>query len=201
MGPEGIRSAVSAIAAQFATHPEDAKSEDKPPQAVLGSGLRISVEGPGSWLVTTDMPAALGGEGSAPGPGWLRRASQAACEATMIAIRAAREGAEIQGPEALVGSLPDDRDLLGLASEAKPGPSQSWTKVTSSAKAVSRGRSDRFLSGQRHIRPSPTPFVAPSPTTFSSQASDGYLCEPSAAAQRDSPRADSQPNGRCPHAP
>ena len=90
MGPQEIRAAVSSAAQHYVSHPSEAKSEDKPAKAVLESGLRVRVEGPNSWAVITDMPHGLGGGGSAPSPGWLRRAAQAACEGTMIAIRAAQ---------------------------------------------------------------------------------------------------------------
>src|SRR4030065_200926 len=92
MPSKEIRRALSTAGEHYSAHPEDAKSEDKPARATLVSGLRISVEGPGFLSPATDMPTALGGEGSAPSPGWLRRAAQAACEATVIAIRAAQAG-------------------------------------------------------------------------------------------------------------
>ena len=102
MEPEDIRSAISSVIDHYRAHPEQAESEDKPARAVLESGLRVRVEGPGSWSITTDMPSALGGGGSAPSPGWLRRAAQAACETTTIAIRAAQEGLELDGLEAAI---------------------------------------------------------------------------------------------------
>jgi uncharacterized OsmC-like protein len=137
MQPNEIRHAVAKVVAHFAAHPSDARSEDKPARAVLDTGLRIKVEGPGTWAVTSDMPAALGGEGSAPSPGWLRRAAQAACEATMIAMRAAHEGIALDHLEVEVGSLSDDRGMLGMEDGVPAGPSKSWGKVTLSAKGVS----------------------------------------------------------------
>ena len=136
MQPEDIRRAVSAVADHFAAHPDDAKSEDKPAKALLESGLRVRVEGPGSWTVTTDMPPALGGGGSAPSPGWLRRAAQAACEATMIAIKAAQEGIQLETLEVTVGSVSDDRGMLGAPEGVHAGPSESWAHVIVSAKGA-----------------------------------------------------------------
>jgi len=135
MQPEDIRKAVASATEHFKANPNDAKGEDKPAKAVLQSGLQIRVEGPSSWLVTTDMPPALGGEGSAPSPGWLRRAAQAACEATMIAIRAAQEGIAIDSLEVTVGSLSDDRGMLGLAN-AYAGPIESRARVVITANGV-----------------------------------------------------------------
>ena len=136
MQPEDIRRAVSGVIDHFASHPDDAKSQDKPAKAPLESGLRVRVEGPGSWTVTTDMPSALGGDGSAPSPGWLRRAAQAACEATMIAIKAAQEGIQLETLEVTVGSVSDDRGMLGAPEGVHPGPSESWAHVIVSAKGT-----------------------------------------------------------------
>jgi uncharacterized OsmC-like protein len=137
MEAAGIRDAMASVAEHFSAHPEDANSEDKPATAALESGLRIRVEGPGSWSVTTDMPAALGGRGTAPSPGWLRRAAQAACEATMIAIRAAQEGISLERLHVTVGSVSDDRGMLGLA-DVPAGPTGSWARIEVSARGASR---------------------------------------------------------------
>ena len=137
MEPKAIRSAVASVIDHYRAHPEEAESEDKPARAVLESGLRIRVEGPGSWSVTTDMPSALGGGGTAPSPGWLRRAAQAACEATMIAIRAAQEGLELDSLEVVVGSISDDRGMLGVIEGVHAGPSKSSARVTISARGAS----------------------------------------------------------------
>ena len=131
-----IRRALSSIAEHLTAHPEDGKSEDDPARATLESGLRIRVEGPGSWSITTDMPSPMGGEGSAPSPGWLRRAAQASCEATMVAIRAAQEGIVLDYLRVTVGSVSDDRGMLGLA-DVHPGPTESYARIEVSAKGVS----------------------------------------------------------------
>ena len=136
MPPEDIRRAVSGVIDHFAAQPDDANSEDKPAKALLESGLRVRVVGPGSWSVITDMPSALGGDGSAPSPGWLRRAAQAACEATMIAIRAAQEGVTLDSLEVTVGSVSDDRGMLGTPPGIHSGPLQSWARVTISAQGA-----------------------------------------------------------------
>src|SRR3972149_5710504 len=136
MQPENIRRAVSGVIDHFASHPDDAKSQDKPAKAILESGLRVRVEGSGSWSVPTDMPPARGGDGSAPTPGWLRRAAQAACEATMIAIRAAQEGIQLDTLGVTVGSVSDDRGMLGGPEGVYRGPGESWADVIVSAKGA-----------------------------------------------------------------
>jgi uncharacterized OsmC-like protein len=133
MRSDEIRTAIASVIDHYEAHPHEVESEDKPARAVLESGLRVRVEGPGSWSLTTDMPSALGGEGTAPSPGWLRRAAQAACEATMIAIRAAQEGLELESLEVVVGSISDDRGMLGIVEGVHAGPSESSARVTISA--------------------------------------------------------------------
>ncbi len=136
MQPDEIRNALSGVLEHFAAHPEEGKSEDKPAKAVIHDGLRARVDGPGSWSITTDMPTALGGEGSAPSPGWLRRAAQAACEATTIAMRAAQEGILLDSLEVTVGSASDDRGLLGVPEGIPAGPQESWARVRLSARGI-----------------------------------------------------------------
>jgi len=90
--------------------------------AVLEEGLRCRVRGPAGALITTDMPTAIGGEGAAPGPGWLLRAALATCDATMIAMRAAVEGVPLTELEVKVDSDSDDRGLVGADDTVPAGP-------------------------------------------------------------------------------
>jgi uncharacterized OsmC-like protein len=129
MSAKDIRDSLTSVAEHFIAHPDQAVSQDKPAKATLEGGLRIRVEGPSGWAVTTDMPSALGGSGSAPSPGWLRRAAQAACEATMIAIKAAQDGIDLRELVVTVGSVSDDRGMLGLAEEVPAGPTESWAHI------------------------------------------------------------------------
>jgi uncharacterized OsmC-like protein len=135
MDQDKIRTSIDSVVAHFLSHPEEALSDDRPASAVLEEGLRFQIAGLGSWQITTDMPKALGGEASAPSPGWLRRAAQAACEATMIAIAAAKEGIPLQSLQVTIGSRSDDRGLVGAA-DVPPGPLDSWAKVKISSPGV-----------------------------------------------------------------
>src|SRR5215472_7071597 len=60
-------------------------------------------------VILTDMPAAVGGGGSAPTPGWLLRPAHPSCDATMIAMRAAEFTITLHRLEVTVGSPSDDR--------------------------------------------------------------------------------------------
>lgn len=151
MQPEEIRASVANVTDHYTLHPESALAEDKPARAMLEGGLRIRVEGPGSWVITTDMPAPLGGEGSAPSPGWVRRAAQAACEATMIAIGAAQAGVRLRSLEVEIGSRSDDRGMLAMGPEFPAGPIESWARVSISADGVSAERLREIVeTAERH---------------------------------------------------
>ena len=115
-----IRSALENIAGHLAENPGDATEPDPPATAVLAGGLSCRVDGPFGEL-TTDMSTALGGGGSAPSPGWLLRAALASCDATLVAMEAARSGIELTKLAVTVVSESDNRGVLGIG-DAPPGP-------------------------------------------------------------------------------
>jgi uncharacterized OsmC-like protein len=113
MDVAAIRESIEKTTRALTEHPEKARSRSAPLTARLVDGLKFEVRGGGE-LVFTDMPAMMGGEGSAPNPGWLMRASLAACTATVIAMRAARLGIALTTLEVEADSDTDSRRLLGL---------------------------------------------------------------------------------------
>ena len=121
MTTSDIGGAIRATRAYLSGHPEDAHGPDKPATAVVERGLRCRVEGPLGTIVS-DMPAPAGGAGSAPTPGWLMRAAHAACDATVIAMRAAEEGIELSRLEVTVESESDDRGVFGAGDDVPAGP-------------------------------------------------------------------------------
>ena len=68
------------------------------------------------------MAESLGGGGSAPTPGWLLRAALAACDATVVAMEAARDGIELTDLHVSVESESDFRGVLGVDPSAQAGP-------------------------------------------------------------------------------
>lgn len=78
---EGIPQALEQTVAYLSSHPEDARSLDRPATATLEEGLRCRAHGFDEHILVTDMPSAVGGGGIAPTPGWLLRAAHASCEA------------------------------------------------------------------------------------------------------------------------
>jgi len=109
-----IQDAVERASAYLTEHPDEARYRDTPAIARIASGLAVTVTGPGDESVSTDMPAGIGGGGTAPSPGWLLRAAAASCVASLIAIRAAALGTSVGPFEVTVDSESDDRGILGL---------------------------------------------------------------------------------------
>jgi uncharacterized OsmC-like protein len=114
MEQSAIRESIERTGAALAQSPAKARSTAAPLSARLIDGLSFEVKGAGGETVRTDMPPAMGGEASAPNPGWLMRASLAACTATVIAMRAARLGVKLTALEVDAESDTDSRRLLGL---------------------------------------------------------------------------------------
>ncbi|HSG85283.1 MAG TPA: OsmC family protein [Candidatus Limnocylindrales bacterium] len=138
MSSERIRGSIEGVAAYLEAHPGDAVSTDPPAVAVRDGELRFRASGPSGQEVVTDMARAVGGDGSAPSPGWLLRAALATCDATLIAMEAARRGIELTTLEVSVDSDSDDRGLFGIDGIA-PGPLVVRTRIRLGAEGVEEG--------------------------------------------------------------
>lgn len=114
MGSHEIRSAIEQAIGYLTDHPDEARYTDSAAVATLEDGLRCVVTGPDGVSAATDMPASVGGGGSAPSPGWLFRAAIASCMATFIGMRAAQLDIDVSGLEVTVDSESDDRGVLGI---------------------------------------------------------------------------------------
>ena len=109
-----VRAAIEQISAAISADLSKAQAKNVPATARLTEGLKCEVTGPGGQRIVTDMPRALGGEGSAPNPGWMLRCAWASCTASVIAMRAARLGVALEMLEVTVDSDSDLRGILGL---------------------------------------------------------------------------------------
>ena len=118
---EAIRKAIETAAGKLAEHPEMAVGTDAAATAVREEGLRFRVDGP-KGPFTTDMSESVGGAASAPTPGWMLRAALAACDATTVAMEAARDGIELTELSVSVESETDFRGVLGVNGGSHPGP-------------------------------------------------------------------------------
>jgi uncharacterized OsmC-like protein len=119
---DSIRRSIEAACAHLTEHPEAAVSTDAAATAVREDGLRFRVEGPKGG-VTTDMAASVGGGATAPTPAWLMRAALASCDATLVAMEAARDGVELTDLKVTVDSESDFRGVLGVDGSVHAGPS------------------------------------------------------------------------------
>jgi uncharacterized OsmC-like protein len=118
---ESIRSAIETASAYLIEHPEGAVSTDAAATAVREDGLRFRVEGPKGTLVT-DMANSVGGGETAPTPAWMMRAALASCDATLVAMEAARGGVELTDLNVTVDSESDFRGVLGVDDSVHAGP-------------------------------------------------------------------------------
>ena len=132
-----IREALEGLKRQIGEEPERACIRTGPTTARIVAGLRCEVRGPAGESLHTDMGRGMGGEASAPAPGWLMRASLASCTATCIAMRAATLGVELSMLEVTVESEADQRGMLGLDERIPPGPSAFRARVRISAPGAS----------------------------------------------------------------
>jgi uncharacterized OsmC-like protein len=119
---DAIREAMENARAYLTEHPADAAYTDSIATARVVDGLHVRVDGPGGEVLETDMPAAVGGSGSRPSPGWYLRAAVAACAVSLATMRAAQLGATGFGCEVQVDSESDDRGILGLDDTVPGGP-------------------------------------------------------------------------------
>jgi len=119
---DAIRTAIEGASGYLTEHPDEARYTDSLATARVADGLRIRVDGPDGESLETDMPAAVGGRGAAPSPGWFLRASVAACVTSLAVMRAAQLGIERFTCEVEVDSESDDRGILGLDPAVPGGP-------------------------------------------------------------------------------
>jgi uncharacterized OsmC-like protein len=146
-----IREALDGALAYYAEHPADARSTDSAATARLVEGLVVEVTGPSDERVRTDMVTSVGGTGSAPSPGWLLRAAEASCVATLIAMRAAMLGVTLASVEVTVDSESDDRGLLGMDDTVPAGPLSGRVAVRIAADGVDATTLDQIARwGVKH---------------------------------------------------
>jgi uncharacterized OsmC-like protein len=92
-------------------------------------GLTCDVQ-EGDWKLSVDMPAAVGGDGSAPTPGVYGRAAFGGCLAIGYMMQAAKLGVSIQSLEVEVQADFDDGVLLGVHNDVPAGYTEVRYTVT-----------------------------------------------------------------------
>lgn len=124
-----VRQAIEGTMAAIAADSSKAKAKNVPATARITDGLKCEVTGPHGERLETDMPPAMGGSASGPNPAWLLRGALASCTASVIAMRAATLGIELEALEVTVESESDARGLLGMDPNISAGLGAIRTKV------------------------------------------------------------------------
>ena len=137
MASTQIREVMEKLSRALTEQPEKARVKNALATASLVDGLKCTVTGPAGEMLQTDMPAGIGGGGSAPNPGWYMRAALASCNATCIAMRAARRNLNLSKLEVTVSSETDNRGLLGIDDQVSAGMQGLRVQVIISAPGAS----------------------------------------------------------------
>lgn len=122
MSVEGIRKSVESAINYLKQHPEEAEYTDSLATAVVQEDLKCRIEDPEGREIVSDMPPSVGGGNTAPSPGWLLRAAEASCVATLIAMRAAQVGLLLDEIQVKVDSESNDYGILGIDESVPVGP-------------------------------------------------------------------------------
>ena len=117
-----IQESIDAAVEYLREHPDEARYRDGAATATAEDGLRVVVSGTTGESVATDMVTGIGGGGTAPSPGWLFRAAQASCVATLIRMRAEMLDVDVGTIQVTVDSESDDRGILGIDPDVVAGP-------------------------------------------------------------------------------
>lgn len=109
---DGIRAALARMVRRLSGRPDETR-RTVTGNAVVEDGLRAVFQ-MGQWTLPMDMPAALGGGGTAPTPGVYGRAAIAGCLAITLKLEAARMGVPVGTIDVTVETEVDDRGDFGL---------------------------------------------------------------------------------------
>jgi len=153
VAPKTIKDSISEARGYLRQQPDQARYTDTAATATVEEGLRCRVVGPHGAMLISDMSPAVGGRGSAPSPGWLLRAAHAACDATLIAMRAAEEGIDLSRLEVTVDSESDDRGLLGMDEAIPAGPLRTRVRIVVESRGVPESKLRDMIEWARHHSP------------------------------------------------
>ena len=115
MAMEQVAASMERVVSALRRKPHAGLHEDTPATVRWAGGLRTVALSASGAQVSTDMPVAIGGDDSAPTPGWLLRTALASCAVTRIAMEAASRGIALHTLEAHATSRSDLRGLVGVA--------------------------------------------------------------------------------------
>ena len=112
MHSSDIARAIEAVEQYLRALSNPGPQADVPATATIEDGLKCRIEAPDGTAIYTDMPKNVGGGASANSPGWHLRAALASCDATLLAMRAARLGLNLDSIEARVEATSDGRGMF-----------------------------------------------------------------------------------------
>ena len=115
MAMERIAASMERVSAALTRKPHAGLHDDTAATVRWAGGLRTVARSESGTEVATDMPEAIGGDDTAPTPGWLLRTALASCAVTRIAMEAAARGIALATLEAHATSRSDLRGLVGVA--------------------------------------------------------------------------------------
>jgi uncharacterized OsmC-like protein len=168
MTMQHVAAALQQMKDKLRDSPKVGPHDDAPATAHWQGDMRIVTSHANGTLMSTDMPAKLGGTGLHVTPGWLFRASVASCAATSIAMAAAASGIELQALEVRVASRSDIRGLLGMTDgegqSVHAGPGDMQLQVRIAAPGVSPERLQAIVEGA--VRCSPVPNAVETATSL-----------------------------------
>jgi uncharacterized OsmC-like protein len=116
----GIGKAVRKVESYLQSQSSPGPQADVPANATIEDGLRCRIEAPDGSAIYTDMPRSVGGSATANSPGWHLRAALASCDATLLAMRAARLGLKLDSIGVRVEATSDGRGMF-LDENISPG--------------------------------------------------------------------------------
>jgi uncharacterized OsmC-like protein len=144
MQSSDIGKAVAAVEQLLQSQPEPGPQPDLPATATIEDGLRCRIESPDGKAIYTDMPDSVGGGASANSPGWHLRAALASCDATLLAMRAARLGLKLDGIQVRVEASSDGRGMF-LDEDISAGSTGMRLVFTIRAGAVSAAEIEKLV--------------------------------------------------------
>jgi uncharacterized OsmC-like protein len=167
MSAQYVADAMQRVEVVLRRRPDMGIHEDSPAVATWRGSTRIVTRHANGIEIPTDMPGELGGTGDQVTPGWLMRASLAACTATRIAMGAAAAGIELTTLELRATSRSDTRGLFGMPeTDGTPidaGPQDVQLHVTIGARSVSAEKLRALVEESHRCSPVPCAMEKPTP--------------------------------------
>ena len=144
MNTSEIQQAIEEVEQYLSNNSDPGPRPDVPATATIEDGLKCRIEAPDGSAIYTDMPTSVGGYASASSPGWHLRAALASCDATLLAMRAARLGLQLDSIQVRVEASSDGRGMF-LDEGVSPGSEEMRLYFKISASTVPRAQIEALV--------------------------------------------------------